>query len=197
MSNLLRREPRADPYRGAVLGLLGGVLGTLAMGQYWVRVSPLLTPDSGSSEGGADEKPKPDQNVLSPLGQQHEPGESSTAALGRHLYSAATGKTPGKQTRTALSEGVHWGTGILSGALFGALTARHSRWPANPLTGAAFGALLWASNDEGLVPLLGLQDGPAASPLSGHLNRLGAHVFFGAALGLGVWALDHVMPEVD
>ncbi|WP_407569536.1 hypothetical protein [Deinococcus altitudinis] len=199
MLNFLRREPRPNPYRGAVLGLLGGVVGTLAMGQYWVRVSPLLTPDSGSSDdsGGEEEQPKPDQNVISPFGQQHEPGESSTAALGRHLYSAVTGKTPGKQTSAALSEGVHWGTGILSGALFGALTARHSRWPAGPLTGAAFGALLWVGNDEGLVPLLGLQDGPAASPVSGHLNRLGAHVFYGAALGLGLWALDRVMPETD
>ena len=58
---------------------------------------------------------------------------------------------------------------------------------------AVFGALLWAGNDEGLVPLLGLQDGPAASPVSGHLNRLGAHLFFGTALGLGVWALDRVL----
>ncbi len=46
-------------------------------------------------------------------------------------------------------------------------------------------------------PLLGLQDGPAASPVSGHLNRLGAQVFYGAALGLGLWALDQVMPETD
>ena len=45
--------------------------------------------------------------------------------------------------------------------------------------------------------VLGLQDGPAASPVSGHLNRLGAHVFYGAALGLGLWALDQVMPETD
>jgi|GEM_PF-1044483 len=197
MSNLLHRVSHPDPYRGAVLGLLGGVLGTLAMGQYWVRVSPLLTPDSGDSDGGEDQKPQPDQNVISPLGQQHEPGESSTAALGRHLYTAVSGEAPGEQTRAALSEGMHWGTGILSGALFGALTARHSRWSASPLTGAVFGTLLWAGNDEGLVPLLGLQDGPAASPVSGHLNRLGAHLFFGAALGLGVWALDRVLPETD
>ncbi|MGY2894227.1 hypothetical protein [Deinococcus sp. UYEF24] len=204
MSNFLRQEARPNPYRGAVLGLLGGVAGTLAMGQYWVRVSPLLTPDSGSSDdsGGGDsngkeEQPKPDVNVISPFGQQHEPGESSTAAMGRIAYQAINHRTPGKQTRAALSEGVHWGFGILSGAVFGALSARHSGLSANPLTGAAFGVLLWASNDEGVVPLLGLQDGPAASPVSGHLNRLGAHVFYGAALGLGLWALNQVMPETD
>ena len=199
MLNFRSREARPNPYRGAVLGLLGGVLGTLAMGQYWVRVSPLLTPDGGGSDdsGGQEDGPGPDVNVISPFGQQHEPGESSTAALGRIAYQAVNGSTPGEQTRAALSEGVHWGTGILSGAVFGALTARHSGVAASPLTGAVFGVLLWAGNDEGVVPLLGLQDGPAASPLSGHLNRLGAHVFYGAALGLGLWALDRLLPETD
>lgn len=199
MFDFLRQLPRPNPYRGAVLGLLGGVVGTLAMGQYWVRISPLLKPEGETSDdsGEKTEKPEPDQNVISPFGQQHEPGESSTAALGRMAYQAVTHTTPGEQTRAALSEGVHWGFGILSGALFGALSARHSERSANPLTGALFGALLWASNDEGVIPLLGLQDGPAASPVSGHLNRLGAHVFYGAALGLSVWALDHVMPETD
>ena len=203
MFSLLRRNVRPNLYRGAVLGLVGGFAGVLAMGQYWVRAAPLLTPESEDAEGDGGEaqrpqpdQPQPDQNVISPFGQQHEPGETSTAAMGRRLYTAITGKTPGTETRTALSEGVHWGFGILSGALYGALTARHSGRPAaGPLTGIAFGAALWALNDEGLVPLLGLQDGPAASSVSGHLNRLGAHLFYGAALGMGVWALDRIKPE--
>ncbi|WP_189092741.1 DUF1440 domain-containing protein [Deinococcus ruber] len=181
-----RQEP-PSVYRGVVLGLTGSVLGVLAMGQYWTKVAPLL---SDSSQGDDD---APDQNVISPLGQQHEPGESSTAALGRFAYQAVTGKTPGKETRAALSEAVHWGFGVLSGAAFGAITARQQK--ANPLTGAAFGAAMWAVFDEGMVPLLGLQDGPAASPVSGHLNRLGAHLSYGAALGLGVWALGRVLPK--
>lgn len=198
MLNILRREIPPNPYRGAVLGLIGGVVGVLAMGQYWVRVAPLMTPKSTDSEEqkGEEKQPAPDQNIISPLGQQHESGESSTAAMGRIVYRTITGKIPGKETRAALSEGVHWGFGILSGALFGVLTTRYSNRPgASPLTGIAFGAALWALNDEGLVSLLGLQDGPAASPVSGHMNRLGAHAFYGAGLGLSVWLLDRTQSD--
>jgi len=197
MFSFLRREPQPNPYRGTLLGLAAGVAGVLAMGQYWVRVAPLLTPPSEDGDGGEEDSgPKADVNVISPFGQTHEPGESSTAAMGRIAYTTVTGRTPDRGTRTALSEAVHWGFGILSGAAFGLLTTRHSGRPgANVLTGAAFGAALWALNDETLVPLLGLQDGPKSSPASGHLNRLGAHVFYGAALGTALWTLDRVKPE--
>ena len=190
MRNPFHRQKPPSVYRGVVLGLAGGALGVLAMGQYWTKIAPLL---EGGSQSGGDDAKKPDQNVISPFGQQHEPGESSTAAMGRLAYQAVTGRTPGKETRAALSEAVHWGFGVLSGAVFRAITARQQQ--ANPLTGAAFGAALWAFNDEGMVPLLGLQDGPAASPPTGHLNRLGAHLSYGAALGLGVWALSKVLPH--
>ena len=192
MRNPFWRPPPGRVYRGVVLGLLGGGLGVLAMGQYWTRAAPLLDPPQEEGEG-SEQEPQPDQNVISPFGQQHQPGESSTAALGRRAYTAVTGGTPGKETRAALSEGVHWGFGVLSGAAFGAITARQRT--AGLLSGAAFGAALWALNDEGLVPLLGLQDGPAATPPRGHLNRLGAHLSYGLALGLGVWLLEKVLPE--
>ena len=178
-------------YRGLLLGLVGGLAGTLAMGQYWARVAPLVQPPEGDS-AGEDRPPPPDQNVISPLGQQHENGESPTAALGRYAYELAAHHTPGQETRAALSEAVHWAMGAGSGALYGALSARHG---ASPTGGSVYGALLWLAVDEGLVPLLGLQDGPASSDVRGHLNRLGAHLSYGAALGLSVWALGKVLPD--
>ncbi|MFC6665816.1 hypothetical protein ACFP9V_11015 [Deinococcus radiopugnans] len=91
-------------FRNIVIGLVGGAVGTLAMGQYWTRVAPLLQDDEGESSG--DHKPTPDRHSIAPLGQLHAPGESSTAALGRLAYEAAEGHTPKKEgTRTALSEG--------------------------------------------------------------------------------------------
>ena len=194
-TRLLRRlglgSAPAPAYRGVVLGLAGGLVGTLAMGQYWVNIAPKVQPPA-DGDSGEKQEPQPDQNIISPLGQQHENGESPTAALGRFAYELIAHKSPGEQTRAALSEAIHWAMGAGSGAAYGALSARHG---AGPLSGGVFGSALWLSVDEGLVPLLGLQDGPKSSAWRGHLNRLGAHVSYGLALGLTIWALDRVLPE--
>lgn len=184
-----RSSPPLPAYRGALLGLAGGLVGTLAMGQYWTKIAPLIEPPE---EGAGKQKPQPDQNVISPLGQQHQNGESPTAALGRSAYELIAHKTPSQDTRAALSEAVHWGMGAGSGALYGALTAVRG---AGPLSGGLFGAALWISVDETVVPFLGLQDGPASSDVRGHFNRLGAHLSYGAALGLSIWALGKVLPD--
>ena len=193
---LLRRLGLGDApspvYRGVLLGLAGGLVGTLAMGQYWTKVAPLVQPPSPDQDSGEKQEPQPDQHVISPLGQQHENGESPTAALGRFAYELVSHKSPGDQTRAALSEAVHWAMGAGSGAAYGALSARHG---AGPLSGGVFGAALWLGMDESLVPLLGLQDGPQSSAWRGHLNRLGAHLSYGAALGLTVWVMDKLLPD--
>jgi hypothetical protein len=178
-------------YRGLIIGAVGGLVGTLAMGQYWTRVAPLVQPPAAppESDQGA---PGPDRHVISPLGQQHENGEGPTASLGRSAYELIAHQTPGPQTRAALSEAVHWAMGIGSGTLYGAMTARHG---GQPISGGVYGAALWLGVDEALVPLLGLQDGPAGSDARGHLNRLGAHLSYGAGLGLAVWVLSRLLPD--
>ncbi|AWN23914.1 hypothetical protein DKM44_12300 [Deinococcus irradiatisoli] len=196
-SRLLRRiglvsTPPSPRYKGALLGLAGGLVGTLAMGQYWLHVAPIVNPPPPKEEQPQDQEPQPDQHVISPLGQQHENGEGPTAALGRFAYELINHKTPGDQTRAALSEAVHWAMGAGSGKVYGLLTAHRG---GGPVSGSVFGAALWLGVDEGLVPLLGLQDGPASSGARGHLNRLGAHLTYGAALGLTVWALERILPD--
>lgn len=185
---LLRPEPVPSPvYRDAVIGLLAGAAGTLLMGQWSTRISPLIT----STEGGQSDKPQPDKDVISPLGQEHVPGESSTAALGRHVYQLINHQMPQKGTRTALSEAVHWGTGVIGGAAYGALAGQKQ----GPLTGLLFGAGLWLVLDETITPLLGLQDGPRGADARTHANRLGAHLAYGLGLGLSAAALNAALPE--
>jgi uncharacterized membrane-anchored protein YitT (DUF2179 family) len=52
---------------------------------------------------------------------------------------------------------------------------------------------LWALGDELVVPLLGLQSGPTASPPVAHVNRLAAHLLYGAGLSVGTQALHRVL----
>ena len=192
-TRVLRRiglAPRPSPvYRGLIIGVVGGLVGTLAMGQYWTRLAPLVQPPSPEAETGP---PGPDQHVISPLGQQHENGEGPTASLGRSAYELIAHQTPNAQTRAVLSEAVHWAMGIGSGTVYGALSARHG---GQPVSGAVYGAALWLGVDEALVPLLGLQDGPASSDARAHLNRLGAHLSYGLGLGLAVWTLGRLLPD--
>ncbi|ADV66299.1 hypothetical protein [Deinococcus maricopensis] len=159
-------------------GALAGAVGTLCMGQFAVRVVPILTRDEPPATPGA-----PDRDVISPFGQQHRPGESSTAAIGRRAYTAVTGRAPDARTAAALSEAVHWGMGVGSGALFGLLTGARTA----PALGVAFGAALWTLVDETLVPLLGLQDGPRGTSVRTHAARLGMHLAYGTGLGVAAW----------
>ncbi|WP_309572410.1 hypothetical protein [Deinococcus sp.] len=183
---LLRPEPVPSPvYRDAVIGLLAGVAGTLVMGQWSTRIAPLIT------SGSTSEQPKLDQDVISPLGQEHVPGESSTAALGRHIYQLINHQMPQKGTRTALSEAVHWSTGIIGGATYGAALGQRQ----GSLSGLLFGAGLWLVLDEAITPLLGLQDGPRAADARAHAGRLGAHLAYGLGLGLSAALLNRVLPD--
>ncbi|THF67642.1 hypothetical protein E7T06_19990 [Deinococcus sp. Arct2-2] len=179
--------PTSRVYRDALIGLGAGGVGTLLMGQYWTRVAPLVAGEHEDESG----PPQPDTDVISPLGQTHENGESSTAAMGRHLYTAITHNVPEKGTRQALSEAVHWGTGVLGGAAFGAVLAQRQ----SPATGLLWGAGLWLLLDETITPLLGLQDGLRAGNIKTHGNRLGAHLAYGLGLGLSAAVLGRTLPK--
>ena len=126
-------------------------------------------------------------------GQVHEEGESSTAAIGRVAYEAATGgeEPEDKETQQALSYGVHWGYGVATAGLYGAVRGPVG-WP-DASGGLLFGTALWVLGDEFAVPLLGLAKGPTAFPLEQHAHRFGAHVAFGlatAATTQGIYKLS-------
>lgn len=49
----------------------------------------------------------------------YRPDESATAALGRIAYNAVEQREPSKETKSELSNLVHWSNGILQGGLYG------------------------------------------------------------------------------
>jgi hypothetical protein len=180
-------------WKGFVAGMLGSVAGLLALRHYWARAAPImqsvLEPGQHKAAGLLERGERARALVpalhamyddVSIPGRQYQEGESSTDALGRMLFRAATGRPPrAEETRMRLSQPVHWGYGMLQGGMYGA--ARATARGLDLGGGVVFGAGLWLVGDELVVPLLGLQGGPATVPPVQHINRLGAHLAYGAA----------------
>jgi hypothetical protein len=90
-------------------------------------------------------------------------------------------------TRPALENAIHFGLGIVPGALYGVLRNRI------PLLGAGhgivYGVLLWAVNDEVLNTWLGLAGAFDAYPAETHWRGLVGHVVLGITTDATVTAL--------
>jgi hypothetical protein len=170
-------------WKGFLLGMLGSVAGLGAMQLYWKHAAPWVSEKISSfskKEENAQSQPHPNDYVdISIYGPQYEEGESSTDALGRILYRTVAGKSlRSKEGQNILSNLVHWLFGMIQGGLYGASRA-HVSQGLDLVGGGVFGTGLWFFWDELIVPLLGLQKGPAAVTFAQHLNRLGAHVSYG------------------
>lgn len=176
------RQPNAG--QDLLIGLLGGVVGVIAMDLFSQQILPMLMQENEENgrkqtdeQTDLDEEREQPLDSLAVIGEHHRYNESSTAAVGRILYHWATDMDPDKATKTALSYLVHWGYGIAQGALYARL--RGPVHGADALGGITFGGGLWFFGDELVVPMLGLQDGPTASSLSTHMNRLALHLVYG------------------
>lgn len=172
---IIKRRP--NRWRGFLLGIAGGAVGTVAMGRYWGAATALTgsDPRAATREGG----PHPLDDI-SLIGRHHGEDESSTAAIGRIAYQGIAGEAPeSEETKGLLSYLVHYGYGSLQGGLFGLATA--GRGGETLPLGALYGGGMWLLGDEGAVSLLGLTAGPGKYPLNQHLHRLGAHLVYGLA----------------
>jgi uncharacterized membrane protein YagU involved in acid resistance len=165
-------------WKGFVLGAVGGAAGVLAMMAYWNAVTAIFGQDPRTIKKKSTQ-PQPLEE-MSLIGQHHEEGESSTAAMGRIGWKLVTGKEPrAKETRTTLSWLVHWVISMASGAAYGVVRGKAE--PIDVPGGLLLGTSLWLLGDELAMPLLGLTDGPTAYPTELHVHAFGAHVAYGLA----------------
>lgn len=113
-------------------------------------------------------------------------GQSAVGNLVDRLASA-TGTELSETQKATASQIVHYGLGVVPGALFAVLRRRV------PLVGAAggllYGFLLWAINDEWLNTRLGLAAPPDAYPAETHWRGLAGHLVLGAVTNSGTDAL--------
>ena len=105
-------------------------------------------------------------------------GKSSVAHL-VDLVERETGFQVGDDLRPNVEMAVHYGLGVIPGAVYGATR----RWipGLGAGRGLVYGLLVFLLNDELLNTVLGLSARPDAYPLSTHLRGVVGHLALGAA----------------
>jgi hypothetical protein len=178
-------------WKPIVAGIIGGAVGTLAMGYYWQAVTKI----SGLDPREAVRREDGTLDKLSVVAQQTQGDEGSTAAVGRVGYEMVMHEKPSDETQQKLGRGVHLGYGSVAGGLYGGLRARNGHG-ADVLGGAAFGTLVWLLASELAMPLLGLSAGPTKFPLRYHAHNLGAHLAYGVTAALTAQQVKHLLDRI-
>ncbi len=180
-------------WEGFLTGLLGGAAGLCAMRYYWRSVAPEIQRQFGPETGGPDADAYPAFLQMDrPYyfgGRRYRDGESPPEVVGRLLYKQLTGSEPqAEETKKLLGTLTSAGYWLLQGGFYG---LRRRNAPLLDLGGGLNQAVrLWLVNDRIMTTALGLQPGPTSVPPVQHLQRLGAHLFFGWATALATKLLQ-------
>lgn len=172
---MIFRRRRPSLARDALRGAVAGLVASWVMEQAQLR----LIKDLGSER--TREREKQAQGDLEPATVQ------VANAAARLVGRAPLGGTP----RKVGAEAVHYGTGAVFGALFGAVAPRVA-WPLLA-AGTLYGLLVWVANDELLVPALGFSRGVTEYPPSVHAKAAASHAVYGAATGASFGLLGKIM----
>ncbi|HSL23329.1 MAG TPA: DUF1440 domain-containing protein [Vicinamibacterales bacterium] len=104
-------------------------------------------------------------------GQAHHPGE-------RH-----TGLEPARDDeRAGVALAAHFAFGAMAGSAYGLIARTRPSSPA--LAGIAYGLMVWTSQYLGVLPAAGLLSNAKNHPARRNALMIGAHVIWGAALGV-------------
>jgi len=160
---------RPSLVKGAVAGLVGGVVGT------WVKsqAEPVLQdlgerwfpPTHAEKERpGADVQGHPDRMPPSKLAQE---------------ATDAVGVTLSRDEKLEAQNAIHWGFGASAGLAYGVL-AEVTEVEAGAGVPAALA--LFAGTHGSTLPAVGLQASPGAMPAAWWVWELGSHVVYGVAV---------------
>ena len=155
---------RGDIVKGALAGAAAGLLASFVMNQFqtaWSTAEEHIAP-SDDEEG--DEDP-------------------ATVKAADSAARAATGRPLPEGAKASAGQAVHYATGALLGAIYGALAEVFPKITAG--FGAAYGTAVNLVLDEAVVPALGLGPSPFKTPLKTHAYGAASHSVFGVALELG------------
>ena len=174
-----------DVLKGVAAGLVGGLVAT------WVMTRAMQAGQAGLQRlQGPDEDAYRDaQPGWASYEQRDEDRDPENPT--EKVAVVASRKVAGKELRGRQREiggqAVHYGFGTLAGGTYGALCEREARHAFSgdaALRGLGYGSAVFALGDEALVPAFRLAPAPWKQPLSAHGMGLGAHLVYGATLGV-------------
>ncbi len=177
-----RDRPRTMPSAVGASGSTGGGLRTAGSIAPAEHVPPVTEPESPAPLEGPERHRSRRRKETLPVVRpevRYRRDETASETLARLAYEQLRGHEPIESTKHRIAEAIEWAYGAENGVIYGALRAGRHRLDA--AGGVALGAAMWATNDEVLIPALGLAPGPQKAPLKHHLHRLGAHLTFGVA----------------
>ncbi len=145
-------------WKGAVAGLIGGLIASWTMNQFQAVLAAL-------KERTSDSAPK---------------GDDATVKVAKAVSESVAAHRLTPREKKAAGPVVHYAFGSAMGALYGVAsvlvpsTARG--W------GLPFGAALWFGADEVAVPAAGLSQSSGSVPASVHASALAAHLVYGGTV---------------
>jgi putative membrane protein len=145
--------------RGALAGAIAGLVGAYAMERFqalWADTANRARPQQTAS--AAKDEP------------------TTVKAAERLTETVFHAELP-DEIKPAAGEAVHYGMGMLSGAVYGTIAEIVPIVRAG--NGLLFGAVLWWLADNTAVPAVGLSKRPSAYPPSTHAYALSSHLAYG------------------
>lgn len=157
--------------RGALAGVIGGVVASFAMDGLQALLAKLSSDDNDS-----DREPTTDK-----------------AADG--VARLVTGDEVARANKALAGQAMHYGLGAVLGVAYGVAAVFQPR--VTTASGTLFGLTTATVLDEGAVPALGLADAPWKTPASGHLYSLASHLVFGSVTELVRAQVDRTLAPAD
>lgn len=158
----MKKINTGDVVKGAVAGLIGGLVASFVMTEFQSLLSQL------SEEEKKSKKKKED-----------EPANVKTAeAISENVFDHKLKKSE----KEPAGEAVHYAMGATSGLIYGIASEIA---PATTVgLGLPFGAAVWLAADDVIVPALGLAKPATEYPLSTHAYALSSHLVYGLTTDL-------------
>lgn len=149
-------------WKGLAAGAVGGLAASFAMNQFqalWSTAAKSIAEAKGESQ------------------QKDGESEPSTVKTAQAIARYVCGRELEESEKKPAGSAVHYGFGMLVGALYGTLA---QVMPVSKAAyGTAYGSAVWLSADEIALPAFGLAGPPRDSPPSVHVNALASHLVYG------------------